>query len=107
METSKGSDTLEARARKFLEALNWRFDPRDDEAEDLPKECADFARTVAREMIAELRKEAEHLRQLEAELIELGNLPRITSTVTGCADVVERIAVKFESSPRYGAGKGE
>jgi hypothetical protein len=93
---TKGSNTLEARAREFEKmCLYTPSVPGDEWNRDLALQFAtDFARTVAREMIAELRKEAERL------ILSVIPSPDRDSRVSELRYMAERL----ESSPRYGAG---
>lgn len=98
--TDKGSETLEQRAQAWREGLAGKtlYNEKIDE------EVAEFARTVAREMIAEIRNEADERAASHGEL----------KTTTVCylmneasVETLREVANKFESSPRYGVGSSK
>lgn len=104
--TDKGSETLETWIRKFeREFLYTPSVPGDEwDREMALRFAAHVARTVAREMIAEIRKEADKRAASHGEL----------KTTTVCylmneasVETLREVANKFESSPRYGTGSSK
>lgn len=93
--TDKGSETLETWIRKFeREFLYTPSVPGDEwDREMALRFAAHVARTVAREMIAELRKEADRLCSYKCHKLAILAL--------------RKVADQFESSPRYGAGSSK